>query len=125
VTLAACAGWQAFALGQKEFHMLRVQHLVLDIIQQLNPVLAVLARKDRDLENQLRRAATSIALNLAEGAGSFGGIKKQRYRTALASLDETRMALHVARALGYVGDIHPALSDRLAEVGRIIGALAR
>ena len=105
--------------------MLRVQVLVLQMLQQLRPVLTVIGRKDSSLENQLRRAATSIALNLAEGAGSFGGIKKQRYRTALGSLDEVRMALQVARALGYVGDLDPALCQRLAEVGRIIGALAR
>lgn len=55
--------------------MLRVQVLVLDIIRQLRPVLTVLRSKDRSLEDQLRRAIASVALNLAEGVASRDGNK--------------------------------------------------
>ena len=105
--------------------MLRVQILVLDMIKQLKPVLTVIGRKDSSLENQIRRAATSIALNLAEGVGSDGGIKKQRYRTALGSLDEVRMALQVALALGYLSAIDVIVLQQLADAGRMIAGLAR
>ena len=105
--------------------MLRVQHLVLDLLKQLRPVLVAIGRRDSSLENQLRRAASSVALNLAEGAGSLGGVKKQRYRTALGSLDEVRMALQVAVALGYLSSVDPSLSRLVDEVGRIVGSLAR
>jgi four helix bundle protein len=108
-----------------EVHMRLVQHLVVEIVQQLRPVLTVLARKDRSLENQLRRAIASVALHLAEGVGSSGGIKKQRYQTALGSPNEVIMALELARSFGYVTAIDPYLSDNLARAGRMIAGLAR
>jgi four helix bundle protein len=85
----------------------------------------VLARNDRSLENQLRRAMASVALNLAEGVGSFGGIKKQRYRTALGSLHEVVMALELARSFGYIQAIDSDLADNLARAGRMIAGLAK
>ena len=105
--------------------MLRVQHLTLDLLKQLHPVLIVIGRKDRSLEDQLRRAATSVVLNLAEGVGSFGGNKKQRYRTALGSLHEVSMALQAALALGYLESIDAALIQQLADAGRMIAGLAK
>jgi four helix bundle protein len=105
--------------------MLRVQHLVLDIIRQLNPVLAVLARKDRSLENQLRRAIASVALNLAEGVATRDGNKRLRYVTALGSLDEARMALQVAVAFGYVNSLDPALAKQLLDATYMLASLSK
>ena len=105
--------------------MLRVQVLVLDIIRQLNPVLAVLRRKDRSLENQLRRAMASVALNLAEGFGSRDGNKKLRYQSALGSLDEARMALQVAVAFGYVPAIDGAIEQSMRDATFMLVSLAR
>jgi four helix bundle protein len=108
-----------------EVPMLHVQSLVLQIVQQLRPVLAVLARKDSSLENQLRRAIASVALNLAEGVGLQGGNKKLRYRTALGSLNEVVMALELARSFGYVKAMDCDLVDNLARAGRMIAGLAK
>jgi four helix bundle protein len=105
--------------------MLRVQHLVLDIIRQLHPVLTVLRRKDRSLEDQLRRAITSVALNLAEGFGCNGGNKNLRYQTALGSLDEARMALQVAIAFGYVPSLDPSLEKQLQDATYMLVSLAK
>jgi four helix bundle protein len=105
--------------------MLRVQVLVVAIIKQLQPVLMVLARKDGDLENQLRRAIASVALNLAEGFGSRDGNKRLRYQTALGSLDEAKMALQVAVAFGYVPAIDASLEQQMRDATFMLASLAR
>jgi four helix bundle protein len=64
-----------------------------------------IAAKDRDLAGQLRRAASSILLNLAEGEGSSRGTRRTRFEAALGSARETLAALHVAKAWDYVATI--------------------
>jgi four helix bundle protein len=105
--------------------MLRVQALVLAIIKQLNPVLATIRRKDRSLEDQLRRAITSVALNLAEALATRDGNKQHRYVTALGSLDEARMALDVAIAFQYVPALDPALEAQMRDATYMLASLAK
>ena len=47
-------------------------------------------------------SASSIVLNLAEGSGARGGIRRERYRTALGSAREVEACIAVARAWRYV-----------------------
>jgi four helix bundle protein len=105
--------------------MLRVQVLVYAIIKQLNPILTVLHRKDRSLEDQLRRAITSVALNLAEGNGLRDGNRRLRYLSALGSLDEARAALDVAIAFEYVPSLDPALAGQLRDATYMLVSLAK
>jgi four helix bundle protein len=81
--------------------MLKIYPVMITMIGRLGGVLNAIERKDADLARQLRRAASSIALNTAEGSGSKGGIRNARYRTAYGSAKETRACLDVAEALGY------------------------
>jgi len=53
---------------------------------------------------------------------SSGGVRTQRYRTALGSARETAACLDVATALGYLERIEPALS---AKLDTVIGGLVR
>jgi four helix bundle protein len=80
--------------------MLRSYPVVLEVISSLRPLLAQIERRDHDLGRQLRRAASSIALNLAEGMYSRGKNRTVRYPTALGSMRETRACLEVAAAFG-------------------------
>jgi four helix bundle protein len=91
----------------------------------LPAVLDHIERRDRDLGNQLRRAASSVALNIAEGSGSHGGTRLARYRTALGSARETVACLDVATALGYVEGVDGLLASRLDEVQAMLVALVR
>ena len=88
----------------------------------MRPLLATIERRDIDLARQLRRAASSVVLNIAEGSGSFGGVRTQRYRTALGSARETIACLRVAEAFGYI-DALPA--HMLGTLNRVVGTLVR
>lgn len=88
----------------------------------LRPLLAQIERRDRDLGRQLRRASSSVALNLAEGMYSQGQLRTARYHTALGSMRESTSCLEVARAFGYVHSLDDAV---FAQINRITGTLVR
>jgi four helix bundle protein len=48
--------------------MLKAYPLMLEVLRLLRPVVVQIERHDRDLGNQLRRAAASVSLNVAEVA---------------------------------------------------------
>jgi four helix bundle protein len=91
--------------------------LSLQLVRELGPVAAKIARHDRDLARQLRRAASSITLNLAEGSHSDAGNRRARFHTAAGSAKETKAALEVADAWKYVNATDAlALSDRVVAI---------
>jgi four helix bundle protein len=81
--------------------MLKVYDVAIEMLGELRSGIVQIEKRDVDLARQLRRAASSIALNMAEWSGSRGGIRHARYRTALGSARETRACLDVAQAFGY------------------------
>jgi four helix bundle protein len=100
--------------------MLRIYSVILEVLRELRPVVAAIEAHDRDLARQLRRAATSVALNCGEGSGSHGGTRRERYRNALGSARETGACLDAAMALGYVERIDGVLLDRLDHVHAVL-----
>jgi len=72
--------------------MLRIYSVMLDLLVSLRPILVQIRTRDANLEDQMRRAATSVVLNIAEGSGSRGKIRTARYSTALGSARETYAA---------------------------------
>src|SRR5580704_16344448 len=105
--------------------MLKVYSVMLRVLGRLRAVLTQIERHDKDLGNQLRRAASSVALNIAEGSGSHGGTRLARYRTALGSARETGACLEVAVALGYVESVEEELHGQLDEVRAMLAMLVR
>ena len=81
--------------------MLKIQSFALETVKSLAPVVKEVASHDADLGRQLRRAASSIVLNIAEGSGARDGNTRQRFRTALGSTRETAAALELAAAWGF------------------------
>ena len=95
---------------------MRIYDVMIQVIVGLRPVVRKVERFDGDLVRQTRRAANSVALNLAEGSGSSGGVRTQRYRTALGSARETWACLDVAEANGYVESVDAGLRTKLSQV---------
>jgi four helix bundle protein len=76
--------------------------LALEIIRQLRPLVQLIRRHDSKLTNQTRDAASSIALNLAEGNKRQGRDRRHHWTIASGSAEEVRSALQVAEAWGYL-----------------------
>jgi four helix bundle protein len=79
-----------------------VRRVATEAVVELGPVIRRIAGRDRNLADQLKRAATSIVLNIAEAEGSDAGNARARLHTAAGSTRETRAALTIAVAWGYV-----------------------
>jgi four helix bundle protein len=102
--------------------MLRIYTTIIDVLRNLRPIVSRIESHDRDLARQLRRCASSIALNVSEGSGSRGGTRRERYQNALGSARETGACLDVAVALGYVAEID---QETLAKLDHVRATLFR
>ena len=103
---------------------LRIYSVAIDSVRRLRPLIERIRTRDHNLADQLRRAATSIPLNLHEGAYSQGGNSRARFYTALGSAAEVRACLDVAEALGYIDNVDAGLRDRLDQIVATLHRLA-
>ena len=102
---------------------LQVYEISLEMIVGVKPLVDVIGRQDGSLADQMKRAASSVVLNIAEGAESLGGNQRARFRTALGSAAEVGAALDVALAWGYVSG--PQAQGVRTALGRIRPMLSR
>ena len=100
--------------------MLDIYPVALDIARAAGAACQKIAQSDADLSRQLRRAVTSIVLNIAEGSGVLGGNRRQRYATALGSAREACACFDIAEAMGYVSALSIENRQRFE---RVIGTL--
>ncbi len=86
---------------QFDHEKLIVYQISLDFVSLAHEISDQLAPGRACLGDQLRRAATSITLNIAEGAGEFSKKEKARfYRMAMRSGTECAAVLDIARQIG-------------------------
>jgi four helix bundle protein len=76
--------------------------IAIDLNRSLRLPLELIARHDPALALQLRRAASSVPLNLAEARRRDGRDRRHQFRVAAGSADEVTACLRVAEALGYL-----------------------
>ncbi|MEZ6184458.1 MAG: four helix bundle protein [Planctomycetota bacterium] len=76
-----------------------------------------------DLRRQLTRATESVALNLAEGAGSSGGNRRRHFQLAYGSAAEAHAATALLAAYGLPGS--KQTQETLQRLGAMISSLAR
>ncbi len=101
--------------------MLIAQEVAAAIIQSLREPVQAIARHDASLANQVRRAASSILLNVAEGERRVGRDRSHLFRIAAGSAAEVRAALHIASSWAYVTEEAVAASRSL--IDRELGLL--
>ena len=99
----------------------------VQVISLARPLVEAITRRDRDLASQVRRALSSVALNLAEGFGSEAGNARVRFESARGSLYEAQAGLRVAVAWGYVSEesARLVLESLHALGGRVFGLARR
>ena len=100
-----------------------VYDVAVEMIREIRPLIEQVGRHDKALAGQLRRSASSVPLNIAEGAKSRGGNEFARYQDAAGSASETRSALQVAAAWGYIPEASRTSVDELLD--RVVAMLYR
>ena len=100
---------------------LRIYSVALQMVGQVAVVAQRVARADRDLARQMRRASTSVPLNISEGVHSRGGNQAARFQNAMASARETAAALEVSIAARYITD--DGLGELLDRLDHIVATL--
>ncbi len=87
-----------------KFEKLEVWHLAVEYIDMIYGLAEVLPQNEEyNLRSQIVRAATSIALNIAEGSTGQSDAEQNRFLgMALQSLIETVACLHLIRRRNYI-----------------------
>lgn len=78
--------------------------VALELVQELRPILERVKKHDSNLADQMRRAATSVVLNLSEGQRREAGNKRRAFEIAHGEAREVLGCLECAAAWGYVID---------------------
>jgi four helix bundle protein len=102
--------------------MLRIYSDVLDWLEMLETPKQQIARRDRNLSDQLSCSSTSVALNMSEGMVACGRQRTACYRISLREMRESYTALEIAQRLRFIAALEPALEDRSQ---KILGTLVR
>lgn len=74
----------------------------LEVVALARPLIEAIHRKDRELASQVRRALSSVAVNLAQGFGCTGGSARARLETASGSLNEAHTGFRIAIAWRHI-----------------------
>ena len=86
-----------------DFEKMEVYRLSLTAIDRCIDITAQMPRGNSNLADQLRRAISSVSLNISEGSGEFKPREKARfYRIALRSVSESCSIVQIGYRLKIV-----------------------
>ena len=104
---------------------MKILDMLEDMVRDVHRMAEKVARHDRDLAAQMKRAATSAALNGSEGVWAKAGKRRSRLEDAVNSTRETLMTLRIARACGYLPAADAAAGMRTVDgVAAVLWVLA-
>jgi four helix bundle protein len=99
---------------------------VFRVIALVRPIVESIGRRDRDLASQVRRAMSSVGLNLGEAFGTASGNARLRFETARGSLYEVQAGIGIAIAWGFVSEADAAAALQAIDgLGARVFGLAR
>ena len=78
--------------------------VAVELVQELRPIVEAVKQHDSNLADQMKRAATSVVLNLSEGQRRSAGNKRRAYEIAHGEAREVLGCLDCSAAWGYVLD---------------------
>ncbi|HSD87328.1 MAG TPA: four helix bundle protein [Kofleriaceae bacterium] len=89
--------------------------VAIELVAELRPIVECVQKHDSNLADQMKRAATSVVLNLSEGSRRIRGNQHRAYEIAHGEAREVLGCLDCAAAWGYVVDASVARAklDRL------------
>jgi four helix bundle protein len=107
-----------------KFERLRVYQLALDYVDLVYEVTDNLPRSEEyNIRGQMKRAATSVALNVAEGSTSQSDPEQARFLSmAIRSLLETVACRHIIERRNYLKE-HQTLLDQLSTSSEMLARM--
>jgi four helix bundle protein len=105
--------------------MLRIYPVCIEMVREVRPYVERIGRFDRDLARQLRKSCTAVPLNVAEGSGLRGGLRRQSYDHALGEARETLANLETAEAIGYLPRVDSSVREHLDHIIATLVKLVR
>jgi four helix bundle protein len=105
--------------------MLRIYPVCIEMVREVRPYVERIAQHDRDLARQLRKSCTAVPLNVAEGSGLRGGLRRQSYDHALGEARETLANLEAAEAIGYLSSLDAGVRERIDHIIATLVKLVR
>lgn len=109
------------------FERLTVYQKSLDLVDDCYHLVRLFPPEERfGLIDQLRRAAISIVLNIAEGSGRTKRDFRNFLRNARASCYECAAVLHIAHRRAYISqDKHNHCAQQLTDISKMLSGLMR
>jgi four helix bundle protein len=105
---------------------MKIYAKVIAMVKSVCALSRKVQRYDRDLARQMRRACTSVPLNMVEGWHAVGGNRTARFNTAICEARETISCLDVSVACGYLSQAEVLEDlDRLDHIVAVCWRLSR
>ncbi len=113
--------------GKRGFDDLDCYKMALEVVKEAYRLSRCLPSEEKyNLVNQLRRAAVSVALNIAEGYGRYHYLDSLRfYYIARGSLEEVLSAFIICDQVGYTTDELPAQRKLCGDAIRTLNGYIR
>src|SRR5262245_52454466 len=105
---------------------MKIYPKVIAMVQSVCRLSRKVQQHDPDLARQMRKASTSVLLNMAEGWHALAGNRIARFHIAMSEARETLVCLEVSVALRYLqqAEIDEDL-DRLDHIVAVLWKLSR